>query len=405
MDFLLRIFDPTGFPPRWFCGEWTQFHGWLYVSANLAIWAAYTTIPMLLVYFLSKRQDVPFLPIFWLFACFIYACGTTHLIDALIFWWPVYRFAAVMLFITAVVSWITVLALVPNIPKALSLKSPRELEREIIERRKAEQQLQAMNDNLEKLVVERTRELEAANAELEAFSYSVSHDLKAPLRHLEFFSHSLQTKYTDMLDEGGQDYLGRIRKNALQMDGLIDGMLKLSRLNRGELNLAPTSLSSQAEDIARVLDEQHPRRGLCWKIRPDVVATGDPVLLRQVMENLLSNAWKYTRNNPKPEIEIGRISSEKGTPVYYVRDNGIGFDMKDAKELFVPFKRLDYAQQYEGSGIGLATVQRIIHRHGGRIWAEGTPNGGASFFFTLNPTRIQKKASPDEETAPLPPGF
>lgn len=223
---------------------------------------------------------------------------------------------------------------------------------------------------------------DAANRELAAFSYSVSHDLRAPLRALDGFSQALIEDYYDILDDQGHDYLNRIRAASQRMAQLIDDLLKLSRLTRGELNLAPVDLSALARAIVAELKNSQRERKAVFKIAAGLKASGDANLLKLVLENLLGNAWKFTSKKEETLIEFGTKQAE-GTRVYFVRDNGVGFDMTYADKLFGVFQRLHSEEDFTGSGIGLSIVERIIHRHGGAVWAEGETGRGATFYFTL----------------------
>ncbi|MCH8989019.1 MAG: type IV pili methyl-accepting chemotaxis transducer N-terminal domain-containing protein [Chloroflexi bacterium] len=244
-------------------------------------------------------------------------------------------------------------------------------------------QLRESYASLEQRVEERTAELAAANQELESFSYSVSHDLRAPLRGVDGFSQALLEDYGDKVDEQGQNYLNRIRAASQRMGQLIDDMLNLSRVTRTEMHREEVDLSSMARTIAAELSQSDPERDVEFVIGEGAVVTGDLPLLRAVMENLLENAWKYTSKHPRAKIEFG-ITRDDGRPAYFVRDDGAGFDMAYADNLFGAFQRLHGATEFEGTGIGLATVQRILHRHGGSVWAEGAVEKGATFYFTLN---------------------
>jgi signal transduction histidine kinase/sensor domain CHASE-containing protein len=232
------------------------------------------------------------------------------------------------------------------------------------------------------------RELEATNRELEAFSYSVSHDLRAPLRSIDGFSQILLEDYANELDEDGKDYLGRVRAASQRMGRLIDDILGLSRVTRGTMNRDRVDLSSLAEEVAEGLREGRPEREVKFSIQKGLKVWGDSRLLRVALENLIGNAWKFTGKEPEARIEFGvdeELSRRGRIPVYYVRDNGAGFEMAYANKLFGAFQRLHGSDEFEGTGIGLATVQRIVHRHGGRIWAKGETGRGATFYFTLRP--------------------
>lgn len=257
-----------------------------------------------------------------------------------------------------------------------------ELEQEVVERQRAEEEVRSANEELEERVEERTAQIAAANKELDSFAYSVSHDLRAPLRGIDGFSQALLEDYGNRLDETAKDYITRVRAGCTRMGDLIDDMLQLSRLSRGEIHLRQVDLSAMAEEIAAELKKSAPDRAVAFDIAPGIVVQGDAVLLRAVLDNLLGNAWKFTGKTEGAKIVFGREErAEK--KVIFVRDNGAGFDMAYADKLFGAFQRLHSLQEFEGTGIGLATVQRIIHRHGGEIRAIGEVGSGATFYFTL----------------------
>jgi ligand-binding sensor domain-containing protein/signal transduction histidine kinase len=243
-------------------------------------------------------------------------------------------------------------------------------------------QIRIRNQGLEKLVAARTAEWKAANQELETFSYSVSHDLRAPLRSIDGFSRALLEDYADKLDEEGKEHLQTVRAASQRMGLLIDDMLRLSRINRGEMHWTEVDLSQMAGQVASGLKASEPGREAEFVIAPNCVARGDSGLLRIALENGLGNAWKYTGKKPSARIEFGRTESAHG-PAYFIRDNGCGFDMKYAHKLFGAFQRLHGAGEFPGNGIGLASVQRVILRHGGQVWIEGILEQGTTLYFTL----------------------
>jgi PAS domain S-box-containing protein len=254
--------------------------------------------------------------------------------------------------------------------------------RDITERKAAEQKVQELNQNLEARVIERTAELKAANKELEAFTYSVSHDLRAPLRHISGFTKILVEKFHSSLPAEAQQHLQLIAQGANRMGQLVDELLKLARLGRQALSVEVTELSFLVKDVVTLLAPETVGRQVEWKIDELPSAECDPVLIRQVFQNLISNALKYSRPRSPAVIEIGRTEKE-GETVIFVKDNGVGFDMRYMGKLFGVFQRLHLAEEFEGTGIGLATVERIIKKHGGRVWVEAELDRGATFYFTL----------------------
>jgi len=250
----------------------------------------------------------------------------------------------------------------------------------------ADKENKRLNKELEQRVDERTAQLEAANKELEAFSYSVSHDLHAPLRAIDGFSRMLQEGYHDLLDERGGDYLRRVRNATRKMAQLIDDLLRFSRLSRVGMSLTEVDLSRMAGATAAEMEKSRAGRKVSFRIAEGLVARCDPHLLQVVMDNLLGNAWKFTANKEEAIIEFGSALIE-GIPTYFVRDNGAGFDMAFADKLFATFQRLHPEREFPGTGIGLSLVQRIIHRHGGEVWAEGEVGKGATIYFTLTPMK------------------
>jgi len=531
MGFFSQLFGSGGFQPHGFCYAWNPGLVWLHVISDLLIALAYFAIPIVMLWFLRRRPDIPFSWIFALFSIFIVACGATHVMEVWNLWHAQYWIAGAVKGITAVASVVTAVVLIYTVPKLLQVpnlaewaKANADLETRVAQRTKelslanselrehrdtlrlaqkaarmgawdrdvttgrshwtteleevfgvepgtyndsaemwpnlvhpddlpaldkavadslrdasefasefrifrpdgkqrwisaratvirdgegrpnrmvginidvteqkqAEEQVRILNASLESRVAERTRELSNANKELESFSYSVSHDLRAPLRTIDGFSLALLEDCGSKLDEVCAGHLQRIRTAAQRMGALIDDLLNLSRVTRASLNLQNFDLSAIAADVAKELQVSQPERQVAWKIQPALLAAGDSQLLRVAIENLLNNAWKFTSKRSDSLIEFG-AAQKNGETAFFVKDNGAGFDPAYADRLFGAFQRLHGAAEFPGTGVGLATVQRVIHRHGGRIWAESSLDHGATFFFTLPQSNSQEGSS------------
>lgn len=278
----------------------------------------------------------------------------------------------------------------------------RRLSEAIDKLNKSEKELKLYHDHLESLVNSRTKDLEIAVKELQAFSYSVSHDLRSPLRSINGFSHALLEDCKDTIDDQGKEYLQRVIKASIRMGHLIDDLLLLSRISSQEIKFVDINLSEIAHDIFDNLKDDIGDRNIVIEVGDNLKAKGDGNLARIVLENLIGNAFKYTSKNKRAKISIGKIF-RNNNECFYVRDNGVGFDMKYSEKLFVPFQRLHSDDEFKGNGIGLSTVQRIVHRHGGVIWTESRPGQGATFYFTLKPYvhEYQKKFSEPAKSTPL----
>ncbi|HEX2867416.1 MAG TPA: ATP-binding protein [Ignavibacteriales bacterium] len=423
--------------PHGNCYFWTPDLVWLHASSDSLIGLSYWAITITLGVLVYKtRKDIPFAKMFVAFGIFIITCGTTHLMDVLTLWDPYYWLSGSIKLVTAVASVATAVALPPVIPRIISIiqdaklseqrrvmlqrtnmdlqaeiqerikaqeevshlnanlekrvlqrtaqleEANRKLRAEISQRKKAELEIKQLNETLEQRVLERTHQLNETNRELEAFSYSVSHDLRAPLRGIDGFSLSLLEDYSDKLDEQARNYLARIRNASQRMGTLIEDMLNLSRLSRTQMKIRETDMSSIALEISEEFRRNNPERNVKILIEPGLSIAADENLLRIMLQNLIGNAWKFTSRREDALIEIGKTEYE-GRTQFFVRDNGAGFNEEFAGRMFMPFQRLHTPGEFEGTGIGLAIVQRIVHRHGGSIKAEGRIGRGAVFYFYL----------------------
>jgi two-component system, NtrC family, sensor kinase len=285
-------------------------------------------------------------------------------------------------------SWEEMFEKIGNNDRMVILKKPfdtveaSQLAHALTEKWWLSQQSKQKIEDLEKMVAERTRALEETNKELESFSYSVSHDLHAPLRSIEGFSRILLEDYAEKLDADGARKLQVINTSSQRMGLLIDDLLRLAQITRGEMRRIPVDLSALTREVESELRQSAPERSVEYRIEPNLIALGDPQFIRIALENLIGNAWKFTGKRADARIEFG-MTTREGVSAYFVRDNGVGFDMANADKLFVAFQRLHSGAEFPGTGVGLTTVQRVIHRHGGRLWAESNVDGGTVFYFTL----------------------
>lgn len=398
---MANLFDTRDFPARWSCGDWTAGHGWLHILSDIAIFGAYAAIPLTIAWFVRRRPDVPFTRLFWLFAAFIFSCGSTHLIEAVIFWNPVYRVSGLLKLTTAVVSWATVYALVRTMPAAMSLPGLKKmnerleaanerLQAEITERRLAEARLRDSAAELEAA----NDALKAKNQELADFTYMASHDLQEPLRKLISFSELLKEDAGDALPGEAREDLMFITDAAERMKVLVHSLLRLSRVGQARLELTEVSLADCAREAADMLSSRIEDAGAEVIIPddlPDIRA--DHPLLVQLFQNLMGNAIKFVPEGRAPRVEITAEETEDGWLVG-VRDNGIGIAPEMVDQIFTPFRRLHTRSEYEGSGIGLAICRKIVERHGGVLRVESTPGEGSHFLFLLGLTEPAPPSGP-----------
>ncbi|MGA2717853.1 MAG: ATP-binding protein [Candidatus Acidiferrales bacterium] len=396
-----QLFSSGNFEPHGYCYLWNPGLVWLHVISDSLIAAAYFAIPVVLVLFIRRRRDLPFSWMFVLFGVFIVACGSTHLMEVWNLWHGNYWLAGVIKAATAAASVPTAVLLARLMPEAVDLpsfsqwiKANAALKAEILERKEAElnlriseasfreqaEEIRKLNSELSQKLVE----LGIVNRELESFSYSVSHDLRTPLRHIDGFARILKEEHAAELSQEGCRYIDRVVQAANHMGHLVDDLLNLARIGRKEMVRQRVRLDELVREAMADLPPEISERQIEWKIEPLAEADCDPGLVKLVLVNLLSNAVKFTKDRQPAVIEVATRDTEKGK-AFVVRDNGVGFDPKYADKLFGVFQRLHREEDFAGTGIGLATVQRIVHRHGGEVWAESTPGKGAAFFFTLEP--------------------
>lgn len=377
IDFFIRLLGTESWPPRWHCGAWTDFHGWLYIISDLGIWGAYFIIPLLIFNFLSKKEGLPLLRVFWLFIAFILFCGLTHFIDAIIFWWPAYRLSALIRFVTAMISWATVFMLIKILPEALKLKTSAEFEAELLRREKIEKEfLEA-----QALIVNNSKQLELKNKELEQFAFIASHDLQEPVRTVTSLMKILQEETKETLTDEASQYVDLALQTTERMKNLINGLLDYGRIgkDRALSNVDCDELiKSVFEDLQVKIKETNAR--IEAEKLPEILAY--PTELRLLFQNLIVNAIKFMNPGVQPKISIKAVNRIDEWE-FKISDNGIGIEDRFKDKIFIIFQRLHSKKAFEGTGIGLAHCKKIIELHGGRIWVESIPNEGSTFFFSI----------------------
>ena len=366
-EFFLGLFQTNLWPPRWHCGEWSSFLGWLYIISDLSIWASYFLIPVIIInYFSKKKTQLKFQRIYTLFASFILLCGTTHFIDAVMFWEPMYRFNALVRFITAAVSISTVYYLFKILPVAFAQKTSSELEKEINNRKEVELKLAEAN-----------KKLLDANQDLESFAYIASHDLKEPLRKIQTFCGLLDKNHS--FDENAKKYIDKIHSSASRLNAMIGEVLSLSTLPeqiKMEVCDPNKAINQALKDIEMKVNEKDAL--IHVGVLPKIIANSG--YLSQVFSNLLNNAIKFSIERPQIEIYGKQVADRV---LLYVCDNGIGMEPEYAEKIFKPFYRLNGKKEYEGFGIGLAICKKIIDLHKGNITVESMPGKGTTFLLNF----------------------
>lgn len=386
------------FMPHGHCYFWEPGVLWSHVIGDGLTVIAYYAIPFLLLRFVNLRKDLKFKGIFVAFAAFIIACGTVHLFSIISTWYPFYRIEGALKLFTAAISLFTVYLLFKNFSNILSIPNPGALEAlnqqllKEIEEHKETQKVHIVKEALEQKVIQRTAELEEINKELEAFSYSVSHDLRAPLRAISGYSTIVKETYDKKLDEDGRVMLEHIIKSTHNMGALIDGLLNFSRLGRKGLSVTKINVNQLVNETWKTIWEMAEKPKINITISDLPSAEGDEFLMKQVWFNLISNAIKYSSKCESQTITINGKTNGKFAE-YSITDNGVGFDMKYVDKIFGVFQRLHTDRDYEGIGVGLSFVQRIIHKHRGKVWVESEVNKGTTFYFRVP---IKYKSVQDE---------
>ena len=361
-EFLKGLFDTNLWPARWHCGQWTTFHGWLYIISDLMIWLAYFLIPVIILNYFSKRKSrLKFEKVYFLFAAFILLCGITHFLDAMMFWVPVYRFNALIRFITAGVSMMTVFYLIKILPEAFKQKTSLELENEIAKRKEAE------------------LKLEEANNGLKAFAYVASHDLQEPLRKIRLYTSRLNEVDAVKTDDVSTSFIDKIKTASTKMQNLIEDVLKLSSISV-EIDLHAVSVEESVANAKDDLEIKIMEKKAIINCGPIPKVLGNISYLTQLFANLISNSLKFSTNTPIINI---KAEKEGNRVIIQFSDNGIGMNQKDTEAIFETFKRLNPKNQYEGSGIGLAICKKIVDIHKGKITVTSKLNEGTTFNIEL----------------------
>ncbi len=383
IDFFKHLFDTSGFPARWHCGTWSSRDGWIYIISSIGIWSAYVAIPIVLSYFILRKKQLPFRGVFVLFGVFILACGTTHLMDAVIFWWPAYRLSGLILMVTAIVSWITVIALIPITPKVLAMRSPEELEGEITEHKKTTAELDATN-----------RRLRAAERMKSEFVANVSHEIRKPMNGV--IGMTDLALETDLTAEQ-REYLETIKLSAQSLTTVINDILDFSKIEAGKLDLefVDFQLRQTIAETLRPLAARAKAKGLQLDCNvaakvPDGLL-GDPTRLRQILVNLVGNAIKFTEygrvvlNVTTSENRLESSDHKLVNLQFAVIDTGIGIPRERQRNVFEAFAQADDAttRRFGGTGLGLSICKKLVELMGGTIGLDSAAGCGSTFHFTL----------------------
>ena len=362
LEFFKNLFATDEWPPRWHCGNWTSFHGWLYIFSDISIWIAYFLIPLIILNYLGKKKNgIKFQKVYLLFAAFILFCGTTHLLDAMMFWIPMYRLNALVRFFTGVISMLTVYYLLKILPQAFQQKSNIELEREVARRIQAEQGLAE------------------ANASLTSFAYIASHDLQEPLRKIRAFGSQVQDGYSKVLDGQGNELLEKIMKSASRMQVMTTDILNLSAYT-DRIQMTHISPSEAARIAIQDLESKIAESGARITVGDIPRVYGNLSYLSHLFLNLISNSIKFSEQ--RPVINIWGETHD-GMVCVYIEDNGIGIEEDGHQKIFHAFQKMHGKHEYEGSGLGLAICKRIVDIHRGHLSVSSVLGEGSTFIVEL----------------------
>jgi chemotaxis family two-component system sensor kinase Cph1 len=376
-DFFLNMFDTSNWPARWHCGTWTDFHGWVYIISDLAIWASYFLIPVLLIRMITKRKDVPFLKIFWLFGAFIILCGITHLIDAAIFWWPAYRLSAFIRFLTALISVFTVIALYKVLPRILLLRNVAELEHEINERKAVEVKLEAneiaLNNSLELL--------SQHNQQLKNFTHILSHNIRNHASNISLLTGLLDT---DLMGEEDADIIHKIKRVSEGLNTTLNDLSAAIKIRESVLKPEIMHFKAVTQKVITILDTDLQLNKAVLDLDFKVETVSFPgIYLESILMNLISNSVKYRKDTIAPRIKICTYKNESGHTVLEHTDNGIGIDLiLHGDKIFGLYKT--FHQNKNANGVGLFLVKNQIESQGGQIIVESSPDEGATFKIIFN---------------------
>lgn len=376
-DFFSNMLDTSNWPPRWHCGTWSDFHGWVYIISDLIIWASYFLIPVLLIRMITKRKDMPFLKIFWLFGAFIILCGITHFIDAIIFWWPAYRLSAFIRFLTAVISAFTVVALYKILPRIFSLRTVQELEHEINERKAIEVKLEANEIALNTSL----KLLSQHNQQLKNFTHILSHNIRNHASNISLLTGLLDT---NLMEAEDADVINKIKKVSEGLNTTLNDLSEAIKIRESVLKPEIVDFKASTQKVITILDTDLQLNKAIVKLDFKVPSVSFPgIYLESILMNLISNSVKYRKEFIAPHIEIRTYKNEDGRTVLEHTDNGMGIDLElHGDKIFGLYKI--FHQNKNANGVGLFLIKNQVETQGGRISVQSKPDEGATFKIIFN---------------------